>query len=229
MSETGRAESLSKESSPAWDGARALLRSSPHLLLQDGELLAELGLRPTASNVVDFVHPAVARHALAHADVAAERRAIEAVAQANFAAQAQAHAAVVELLAAQDLADLARRLDEAARLRFGLVGAVLALEGPGRIPAGWRGLPQGAVDALLGRNGLARMGPPPHAGALFGEAAARVSSAAMVRINAWTSARQGVLAFGSAEAEGFTMEMGAELVDFIARVVERTAERWPVL
>ncbi|MDB5428359.1 MAG: hypothetical protein JWR43_2334, partial [Phenylobacterium sp.] len=41
--------------------------------------------------------------------------------------------------------------------------------------------------------------------------------------------RQGLLAFGSTDAEGFTEDMGTELVAFLARVVERTAERWPVL
>ena len=29
--------------------------------------------------------------------------------------------------------------------------------------------------------------------------------------------------------EGFTKDMGHELVDFLGRVFERTAERWPVL
>mgnify|MGYP006199117499 CR=1 FL=1 len=36
-------------------------------------------------------------------------------------------------------------------------------------------------------------------------------------------------AFGSPEDDGFTPTMGCELVAFIARVVERTAERWPIL
>ena len=50
--------------------------------------------------------------------------------------------------------------------------------------------------------------------------------------SAWRSgspSRQGLLAFGSADPDGFTEDMGAELVAFLARVVERTAERWPVL
>jgi uncharacterized protein YigA (DUF484 family) len=51
----------------------------------------------------------------------------------------------------------------------------------------------------------------------------------MVRMAIWTPARQAVLAFGSADPNGFTTEMGSELVAFLARVVERTAERWPVL
>ena len=37
------------------------------------------------------------------------------------------------------------------------------------------------------------------------------------------------LTFGSADEHGFTEDMGVELVAFLARVVERTAERWPVL
>ena len=38
-----------------------------------------------------------------------------------------------------------------------------------------------------------------------------------------------LLAFGSPDAEGFTRDMGAELIALLAQVVERTAERWPVL
>jgi uncharacterized protein YigA (DUF484 family) len=52
---------------------------------------------------------------------------------------------------------------------------------------------------------------------------------AMVRLAIWEPARQGLIAFGSGDPEGFTPDMGAELVAFLARVVERTAERWPVL
>ena len=40
---------------------------------------------------------------------------------------------------------------------------------------------------------------------------------------------QGLLAFGSADPEGFTPDMGSELIAFLARVAERTAERWPLL
>ncbi len=50
---------------------------------------------------------------------------------------------------------------------------------------------------------------------------------AMVRIAIWKPACHGVLAFGSADPQGFTPDMGSELVAFLARVVERTAERWP--
>jgi uncharacterized protein YigA (DUF484 family) len=35
------------------------------------------------------------------------------------------------------------------------------------------------------------------------------------------------MAFGSADPDAFTADMGTELVMFLAKVVERTAERWP--
>ena len=34
--------------------------------------------------------------------------------------------------------------------------------------------------------------------------------------------------FGAADESAFSADMGHELIDFLARVVERTAERWPV-
>jgi hypothetical protein len=35
-----------------------------------------------------------------------------------------------------------------------------------------------------------------------------------------------VLAFGAESPDTFSPDMGHELIDFVARVVERTAERW---
>jgi uncharacterized protein YigA (DUF484 family) len=90
-------------------------------------------------------------------------------------------------------------------------------------------IPEGMADALLGPEGLASMGPPLYGDLLFGDASDQVRSVAMVRLAIWEPARQGVLAFGSADPDGFTPDMGVELVSFLARVVERTAERWPVL
>ena len=91
-------------------------------------------------------------------------------------------------------------------------------------------LVESQVDMILGGpQRLARMGFAPTALGLFGERAEAIKSMAMVRMAIWEPSRQGLLAFGSADAEGFTEEMGTELVAFLARVVERTAERWPVL
>ena len=73
------------------------------------------------------------------------------------------------------------------------------------------------------------MGFAPTAMGLFGHDVGEVRSMAMVRMAIWEPSRQGLLAFGSPDPEGFTPDMGSELVAFLARVVERTAERWPRL
>lgn len=218
-----------KDSSLDPHAVRRFLSDNPDFLSADPSLLAELGLRPDAANVVDFGPAALARVHEAHKRESSARKHLEATARANFAAQAQTHGAVVDMLDSRNHADLARRVDELAQLRFGLVAGVVALEGPERTPAGWRMLIEGQIDMIIGHDRVALMGFEPVALGLFGDRAGEVRSMAMVRMAIWEPSREGLLAFGSADENGFTEDMGVELVAFLARVVERTAERWPVL
>lgn len=217
------------DGAPDLAALRDLIRENGALLRDDPELLSDLGLRLDAANLVDFGPAALARVAATAKRESKARRMLEATARANFSAQAQTHAAVIDLLEARNHSDLVRRMDEVATLRFGLTGAAVALEGPERVPAGWYPLVEGQVDLILGPQKLARMGFHAPALGLFGDKAVHVKSMAMVRLAIWEPAREGVLAFGSPEPEGFTKDMGHELVDFLGRVFERTAERWPVL
>jgi uncharacterized protein YigA (DUF484 family) len=209
------------------DAIREFLKGHPEFVRNDPGLLEALGLRIDAANVVDFGPAALTRVVEAHKREAGARKQLEATARANFAAQAQTHAAVIDILEARNHADLARRVDELATLRFGLVSAVIAVEGTA--PAGWYPLVPGQVDLIMGPTRLALMGFHAPSLGLFGDSAQNIRSMAMVRMAIWEPARQAVLAFGSPEPKGFTADMGAELVAFLARVVERTAERWPVL
>ena len=207
----------------AWANARALLARRPDLLQGDADLLRDLGLR--SANVVDFT--ALARVEAARNAELTARQAIEAVAEANFTAQSQSQGATLDLIEARNNADLAHRLDMAARERFGLQGAVLAVEGPEPVPAGWRALPPGGVEALLGDGRLLRLGRIPLADHLF-RGADLPASTALAGIYPWPR-RAGLLAFASAEPEGFTPDMGADLITYLGEVVERIAARWPVL
>jgi len=209
------------------EAIRAFLRSRPDVLRDDPDLLRELGLRVDAANLIDFGPAALARVAEAHRTESSVRKRLEAVARANFAAQAQTHAAVVELLDAESHNDLAGRLDHLARHRFGLAAGVVAAEG-GPTPAGWRALAEGQVDLTLGHGRTARLGVVPTALGLFGERATEIGSVALIRLSLWCDHRTGVLAFGAADEATFTPDMGHELIDFLARVVERTAGRWPL-
>ncbi len=220
--------SAASETEVDWTAIRASILAQPDRLREDDTLLQALGLKLDHANVVEFGPAALTRLEAARTREMTARQEIEAVARANFAAQAQTHAMAVDLLESRNNADLARRVNEGARSRFGVACGSICVEGPGPAPFGWRSVPTGLLDMLLG-SGLARMGPCAGAAELFGEAALDVRSAAVVRMAVWSPARTAVLAFGSSDIDGFTPDMGAELVAFLARVVERTAERWPPL
>jgi uncharacterized protein YigA (DUF484 family) len=226
MSDATRA---TKKTTVDADSVRAFLRTQPQFLRQDDDLLGELGLKIDASNVLDFGPAALAKVTAAHKREALARQAIEANARANYSAQAQTHAAVIDMLDARNHSDLARRVDELSVLRFGLAAGVIALEGPSRVPAGWRALAEGQADMLVGDAPIARMGFFAPALPLFGDKAELIRSMALVRMAIWEPRREAVLAFGSTDPEAFMPDMGTELVNFLGRVVERTAERWPVL
>jgi uncharacterized protein YigA (DUF484 family) len=217
-----------------WPRVRDWLQAHPRLLTEDRALLEELGLKLHGRNVVEFGRAALTRLEEAAEREADARKRIEAVARANFAAQTQTHVAALDLIEARNPSDLARRLDAVAQGRFGLTGAAIALEKPGGVPFGWRGLDAGGVDKLLGDHGLTWLGPNFDGLGLFGAGETEVKSVALIRMapqfpGSDVPARHAICAFGSPEEDGFTPTMGCELVAFIARVVERTAERWPIL
>ena len=231
MSETskstkaGKAMPKAAEAQAGWPSVRAFLMNHPNLLREDPELMSELGLKLDAANILEFGPAALARQIDAHRRESTARLQLEATARANFSAQAQCLAGVVDLLESRSNSDLARRLDETAQLRFGLVAGAVAVEG--KTPAGWVHLDEGMVDMILGEERVTRLGETGFGALLFPAALAPVQSAALIRLTLWE--RPGLLAFGAADADSFTPEMGCELIAFVARVIERTAERWPVL
>lgn len=209
---------------------KGALRSNPDWLRDDPDLLSDLGLKLVpGGNVVEFAPMAVARAEAAKVEALTARQQLEEAARANFAAQAQTHAAVVDLLDSRNLSDLARRVDECARLRFGLAAGAIAIEQPGTVPLGWRPLDPFDINRALGASESARLDAIADDGTLFDGRAGRVASAALVRMSIWAPERSALLCFGAADPHAFAPSMGAELVAFLARVVERVAERWPAM
>ncbi len=51
---------------------------------------------------------------------------------------------------------------------------------------------------------------------LFDDAVRQIKSAAVLRIALWREGRTGLVAFGSSDYDGFSADMGAELVAFVA-------------
>ena len=112
-----------------WKQVKDWLREHPDYLRGDGALLSELHLWNRAANVVEFGPAALTRMSADKSREKAARKELEQIAQANFAAQAQTHAAVIDLLESRNHSDLARRVDDTAQLRFGLAGGVIAAIG----------------------------------------------------------------------------------------------------
>ena len=198
-------------------------------LARDKALLDALGLQTKAKHLIDFGPAALSRleaRALKDFDI---RRQLEMTAKANFEAQNQTHGLTLSLMEARNHSDLARRLNEESQNRFGLIAATIALENTGPVPLGWKTLEDGGVDYIVGERGLSLLGPDAVCRVLFDEDIRRIKSAAVLRIALWREGRPGLVAFGSSDFDGFSPEMGAELVAFVARVVERVADRWPVL
>jgi uncharacterized protein YigA (DUF484 family) len=225
---------FSKPDELHWPDVRVWLQAHAAHLVDDRALLEELGLKATGRNVVEFGKAALTRLEEAAEREADARKRIEAIARANFAAQTQTHVAALDLMESRNPSDLARRLDAVAQGRFGLAGAAIAMEKPGGVPFGWKALDAGGVDGLLGEHGLTWLGPNFDGLNLFGAAEEEVKSVALIRMAPHfpgddTPGRHAICAFGSPEEDGFTPTMGCELVAFIARVVERTAERWPII
>ena len=80
---------------------------------------------------------------------------------------------------------------------------------------------------MIPLSALTRLGETGFGALIFPDTVTDVGSVAMIRLALW--GRTGLLAFAAAQSEAFSPDMGVELIDFIARVVERTAERWPVV
>ena len=218
-------EGLNLERGSDWDAARSLIMLRPDLVRDDTSLLQALGLRPHAANLVEFGPAALARLEAARERETSARQEVEDIAKANHTAQAEVHALVLDLMAARNSADLAFRLNEGAQRRFALECAAVGVEGVA--PPGWRALPVGLVSYILEPGRLCGVGPCTGGHEIFGDAAERVRSVALVSTSVFDPCRSGLVDFGSAEPEGFTPDMGVELIVFLGQVVERLGERWP--
>ena len=110
-------EASDVDSGPEWASIRAQLIAHSEQVRNDEGLLQALGLKIAHSNVVEFGPAALTRLEHARIREMTARQEIEAVARANFAAQAQTHAMAVDLLEARNNADLARRVKALAKTR----------------------------------------------------------------------------------------------------------------
>ncbi|MDA0239153.1 MAG: DUF484 family protein [Proteobacteria bacterium] len=209
------------------------LQNHPEYLSEHPELL-EILIPPTrwsGDSVVDMQGLMVERMR----DVADRLRdsasGLIETARTNMMVQTRTHAAVLALLAAEGLEKLAHVIcfDLPLLLDIDVVSINLEKQGANDDAGGdIRFLPADVIDEILG-------GPDQQVrlddhirddGTIFGEAAGLVRSAALVRLDLAPALPPGVLAMGTRRIGTFNPAQGADLLNFLARVVEHSLRRW---
>lgn len=206
----------------------AYLRSNPDFLLRHPQLAASLNVPsrwPNVGRVVDFQAFAIdrLRDELSHIRGAAEDLILTS--HSNMSTQTRTHRAVLALLRAQRVSELAQVIQHDLPAFLDVDVAALCFEGQGAIP-GTRDLPIGSVDVLIGEGDCGLYEDMPGEPALFGDAAAMVASTALVRLHPGPLLPAGLLALGSRHANTFQAGQGTDLIVFLANVIELATRRF---
>lgn len=142
--------------------------------------------------------------------------------RANLLIQDRTHAAVLTMLEAPDLAALLNFINNDLAPHLGVDRAVIAIEirPNGIYASGLRALPPGEIDRLLGEGNIVALKRTSRDDVLlFGEQAAAIRSAALLRLPLAPVAPDGILAFGAGSEGAFHPRQGTELIRFLARIV----------
>ncbi|CAA7612419.1 conserved hypothetical protein [Candidatus Terasakiella magnetica] len=153
--------------------------------------------------------------------------------RSNMSIQTRTHRAVLAILAADTLAELVEAVADDLPGLLDVDVATLCFETPAEPleeleAPGLRSLAPGTVVPMMGGGDreCALTEEMPGDPALFGEAAALVQSSAVVRLTPGGRCPEGVMALGSRHGRTFHAGQATELISFLARVVERSVNRW---
>jgi hypothetical protein len=209
------------------EAVRARLRAAPEIVTGDPALMASVRDALAGADVVDLSQRARVKleHELKRAK--ATNEALIALAKANLAVQAQVHGAVLAVLEADSLTALDRKLSGRAAGALGVDIVRIFIEGhaPLKSGAAIQGCAPELVEALLGERSE-RLGQTDtrFADALYGPTGPGVRSEALARLE--VGGRPGVLCLGARDETAFTPDQGADLLHFLARVLERRIAPW---
>lgn len=211
----------------ALDQLRAWLIQNPDFIREDAELFAILSAAPEREGVIDLGQAARNRLMTEIKQLKALNEGIVETARANLAIQSQVHMAVLALLEADSLATLDRKLANRipGALSVDLTRVFVEDHAPLRDGESLKPCATGFVDRILGQN-VERLGPIEGADgdALYAPQGQRMKSHALVRLD--MGSHQGVLALAARDAHMFQAGQGTELLNFLARSLERLLVRW---
>ena len=212
----------------------AYLRAHPDFLARHSEMLTELEApsRWSGDGVVDmqrFMTDKLRREIDHLRSISNE---LIVTSRTNLSVQGRTHQAVLTLLAARDVTELARTVRDSFPLILDLDVVSLCLEPSSQaLPElainEIRELAEGAVDRYLGPDhDIMLTHEAADDGTIFGEGAGLVRSAALARINGGAVMPSGILALGSRNHGTFHPGQGTELLTFLARVIEQVMHSW---
>jgi len=158
-------------------------------------------------------------------------QAIVENARSNMNNQQRIHKVVLRLLEARNFEEFIHIITMDLSTMLDTDISVLVVESNGHdIPhittAGIRVLPEGTIDKwmegqrVLLQSNISGIEP------IYGGGATLVQSQALLRVDISMDTPPAILAFGSRDPEMFQDGQGTELVDFLARVVERAFRSW---
>ncbi|MDR3516972.1 MAG: DUF484 family protein [Azospirillaceae bacterium] len=211
----------------------AFLRLHPDFLIQHGDLIACL-TPPTQSRgpgVVDFQHFMVER---LRRDLEASRTQyhdLVLTSRATLNGQSRIHAAVLRMLDATSFEQLIQTIttDLALLLDLDVTSLVVESNGSDHAPvnrSGVRVVMPGTVMRWLGIHNILVQSDIEGEPTLFGPGAGLVRSMALLRLRISPETPEGVLALGSRDPVMFPHSTGTELLNFLARAVERSIRGW---
>ena len=228
------------------DAVRAHILSDPHTVLEDQDVMRALISADTAAlgaNVVDLRSIALERLEARLNRLEETHRSVIAAAYDNLAGTNQIHRAVLALLQQDEFpgflelvsTQLAGML-KVDTLRLCLETPVANAESEDALSLefgeGVEFLAPGEIRhyLTLGRNVTGRsvtLRPLQHkAGKIYGAVAPDLKSEALLLLDLGPGNLPGMLALGSQDPGQFDPAQGSDLLDFFARVFERSLQRW---
>jgi uncharacterized protein len=217
-----------KTPTPKAPTAKAVLRylqANPQFLKTHAEALAKGGAAKAPKKVANIFSLHAARAGDAETRLKALKKRhhqLVAIAKANAAATAEAHAAVLSILVAPTPAALSKALQGPFRAALGLQGARLLRMAETESATTLTSVQLGKLcpEALiLGPYHAAVHGP------LFGPQGNTLKSCALLRLEALNDEGVGLLALGSEDAQHFYAGQGTDLLEFLRQVVSLQVAR----
>jgi len=216
-----------KTETPDADSVRAFLIGNPDFVREDAELFSLITETGRDDGAIDLGAAAREKLRCEIRQLKSLNASIVETARANLATQSQIHMALLALLEAETLSGLDKKLAGRLTGALGIDVCRVLIEGhaPLKNAESILGAAEGFVGDVLGDH-VELLGPidPANAHALYGQQGARVSSQAIVRLD--FNGHDGLMALAARDAHLFQTGQGTELLNFLARAIERLVVQW---